>query len=453
MPNSFAYLTLLLWPLISLLLYRKLDTLPATFITIVGGYLILPVKTAIDLPLIPALDKESISAISALLGCIFIKKIKINLLPKNGAEKWLVIIYLLVPILTTLTNTEPVFDGKFWRTGLTFHDAISSTISNYIRLIPFFIGLQVLKECDEQLLLFKYLTIAGLCYSLPILLEIRLSPQLHTWIYGFFPHAFFGQQMREGGFRAVVFLGHGLLVATFITVALASATILWKNRINTFGIPAIIIVLYMMLILLLSKTMGAYFLALILVPAIAWTESAFINHISRAIIAIIILYPLLTMFEIFPQQEIVDFVNNNLNAERSRSLDYRFHNENRLIEHAKEKFLFGWGGWDRNKPWGTVTDGYWIIVFGVSGFIGFIAIFGLALICVISGVKASDKLVDKFEKKILSTHILLVMVIMIDQIPNHSMSGYIWLLIGALLGRSNYIIKKSDMVINPKVTL
>jgi hypothetical protein len=443
MPNSFAYLMIIIWPLVSVMLYKRKDTLTATFFTIVGGYLILPVRTEIDFPLIPALNKESVSALSALIGCIYIKKVKIDLIPKEGVERWLILIFLLLPILTVITNTEPVFDGKFWRPELTFRDAIGGMFLNWVKIIAFILGLQLIKKYDQQLLLFKYFTIAGLWYSLPILLEIRLSPQLHTWIYGFFPH-FFNQQMRGDGFRAVVFLGHGLLVAIFVVIALASATTLWKQRINTFRIPAFLTVLYLLMVLILSKTLGANFLALILIPAIVWLPSSMHNNISRSLMLVIILYPLLTMFKIFPQQEILEFVS-SINPDRAGSLFYRFQMETRILEHTTNKFLFGWGAWDRNLPWGTVPDGYWIVLLSSQGFTAFIAVFGLALTATIKGVKASNELVEKAEKQLLTINILLIVVIMIDQIPNSSMNSiYIWFLLGALIGRSNYILKNKD---------
>lgn len=444
MPNIFAYLMLIIWPLISIMLYRKHNTLPATFVTLVGGYLILPVKTAIDLPLIPAVDKESISAISALIGCIYIKKIKIDLIPKGGLERWLVLLFIFLPVFTVFTNTEPVFDGKFWRPGLTLRDAIGGMFLNYIKLIAFILGLQLVKTYEDQLSLFKYLTIAGLWYSLPILLEIRISPQLHTWIYGFFPHVF-NQQMRGDGFRAVVFLGHGLLVALFVLTALTSATTLWKQRINTFGISAFMIVLYLLVVLILSKTLGANLLALIIIPAIIWLPSSMHNKMSRAIITIIILYPLLTMFNIFPQQEILDFIR-DIDADRAGSLYYRFHMETIILEHSTEKFLFGWGAWNRNLPWGAVPDGFWIVLLSSQGFVAFIAVFGLAVTAIVKGVKACKKLVEKADLQLLSINILLIAVIMIDQIPNSSMNAiYIWFLLGALIGRSNYILKDKEI--------
>ena len=52
MPNNFAYITLIIWPFISLLFYKRLPIITATFLTIVGGFLFLPIKVVIDFPLI-----------------------------------------------------------------------------------------------------------------------------------------------------------------------------------------------------------------------------------------------------------------------------------------------------------------------------------------------------------------------------------------------------------------
>ena len=76
------------------------------------------------------------------------------------------------------------------------------------------------------------LVVAGLAYSVPMLIEVRLSPQINIWVYGFFQHNF-DQMMRYGGFRPIVFLPHGLWVAFFALMALVAAVGLWR-----FGPPA-----------------------------------------------------------------------------------------------------------------------------------------------------------------------------------------------------------------------
>ncbi len=439
MPNIFAYVMLILWPVISVVMFNKLKTITAVFWTITGGYLILPVKVKVDFPLIPALNKESITAIAALIGCIIIKKERFYLIPKGGIEKWIVVLLLILPIFSILTNSEPVFNGNVWISGLTPFDAISKIITIYLILIPFIIGTQLIKSYNDQLLLFKYLVIAGIVYSLPILFEIRMSPQLHTWIYGFFPHTFL-QQMRDDGFRAVVFLGHGLLIAMFLVLFLGSATILWKNRIAVFGISPLIIIIFCLVLLVLSKTLGALLLAAIIIATIAWLPSQFINRIAQLITILVILYPIAIITDIFPHDAILDFAF-SFNADRAQSLEFRLFHEFHLVELAKEKLLFGWGGWGRNRLSTSVTDGYWILAFGNDGIIGLGAFFGLVITSIWKGVNASNNLENKNARNLMAGHILIVAIFMIDQLPNDSLRGYIWIMIGALISRSAQIMR------------
>ena len=137
MPNNFAYIALILWPFISLLFYKRMPIVQATFWTMVGGFLFLPVKTAIDFPFIPPLDKGSIPVIAALIGCRYIKKVKITLLPKEGIERWLVLILLIVPFITTLNNQET----HNFIPGLTLHDTLSAVINQYLFILPLILGI------------------------------------------------------------------------------------------------------------------------------------------------------------------------------------------------------------------------------------------------------------------------------------------------------------------------
>jgi len=433
MPNNFAYIALILWPFISLLFYRHMPIVQATFWTIVGGFLVLPVKTVIDFPFIPPLDKELIPVIAALIGCRYIKKIKIKLVPKEGVERWLVLLFIISPIFTTLNNQEP-FNGI---PGLTLHDTISAIIHQYLFIFPFILGMQIIKTYDDQLLLFKLLVVAGLIYSVPILFEVRMSPQLHTWVYGFFPHSFF-QQVRYDGFRSVVFLGHGLIVSMFIAVSLGAASILLKEKIKLKIIPPWFIVLYLILLLYLNKTIGSFLLGIFVFIAITRLSIHTIRRISLIIIFIALLYPLLSLMDLFPHQQMIQIAT-DFDPARGESLAYRFRNEAILLDHAKDKILFGWGGWNRNRLEGTVTDGYWIILLGQYGIAGFVSLFGLAVLSVWRAIKTVRHLKDKVEIRIVAYHGLLVSVIMIDQLPNASIAAWLIFIIGALLGRSNYI--------------
>lgn len=412
MPNLFAYVMLISWPLLSILFYKRLDTVTASFLTIMGGYMLLPVRVNIDLPLLPALNQNTIPALAALFCCRFIQKIDISLIPKSGPERVLILLLLLLPFITVMNNPEPVYNGAYWKSGLTLYDSISAILLAYLKILPFIIAVQIIKTHKDLMQIVKLLVIAGLCYSLLILFEIRMSPKLHTWIYGFFPHSW-GQQARFGGFRAVVFMGHGLLVSMFLAVCLAAATINFKNNIKTFNIPCSIIVLYLFFVLVVSKSVGAFILGFGLMLSIAFIPNLIKKKIAIAIISLVIFYPMLSMFGMFPHLDLLELVN-SWDAERAQSLEFRFYHEMRLLEHAQQKLYFGWGSWGRNRLADSVTDGYWITILSSYGAIGFSLIFGLAGFSIYKGLKMSVDINNHAEQSLLINFALLISIIMLD---------------------------------------
>jgi len=74
MGNWLAYTVLLAWPLLAIYWYRTQNIQTATILTILGGFMLLPVKTEIDLPMIPAMGKHTIPVVAALIGCWLIKR-------------------------------------------------------------------------------------------------------------------------------------------------------------------------------------------------------------------------------------------------------------------------------------------------------------------------------------------------------------------------------------------
>ncbi|MDC1287712.1 hypothetical protein N8198_07490 [Gammaproteobacteria bacterium] len=435
MGNTLAFLALIAWPFISIFFYKRFDQLTATFCTIVGGLLILPVQVQIDFPLIPPLDKTSISALSALFCLRFVTQTRIRLLPITRAEKLLSIAFLLVPLVTMFNNQESIVsrDGIV-KLGLTYSDAVSSIFENYIILVPFIIGILIVRTYEDQVKIFKLAAIAGLIYSIPILFEVRFSPQLHWWTYGFFPHDF-AQQKRYDGFRPVVFLGHGLLVAMFITTTLGSAISLWREKQRIFSLSNTAVVAYLLVILVLCKSAGALLLGVFLLIAI---RSLNLNNLIRGamvISSIFFLYPLLSMGNLFPHDFLVDLAK-SIDPERAGTLQFRFKHEAALLDHALQKLFFGWGGWNRNRLDGSITDGAWIITLGKYGLFGFCALFGLALLAIGRGFRSIKLLSEPKMKHLVAAHALIISIILVDQIPNSSLNVWTWFLTGALIGRT-----------------
>ena len=443
MPNSFSYLALILWPLIAINLYRKKEVIPATFWTIVGGYLLLPVGVEIDFPLIPSMNKDTIPAIMAFLGCKYIANKDVNLLPPKGVERNLMLLLFLGAIGTVLTNGDPIFVGTNYFTGLSFRDLFSVIMDKYLLLLPFILGMQLIKTTDDQVKLFKLIVFAGLLYSVPILFEIRMSPQLHKWIYGFFPHTW-GQQVRYGGFRPVVFLGHGLWVSMFTVIVIGAAITLSKLKVKLNRPPNTVVIAYLVLILILSKGFGSIILGALMLFIVGFFTPRIIYLVSIVIALLSITYPFLCLIDIFPHQLVIENIA-SINPAQAGSLQFRFSHEIALLERAADRFIFGWGAWGRNRLGDSVVDGYWIGLIGMYGVVGFISIFGLMFIAIWKVRLSIKYLHGKKEKFLLASLSLMVSIIMIDQIPNHSENPFFWFLTGTLIGRHLYILENRSV--------
>ncbi|WP_193162915.1 hypothetical protein [Microbulbifer hainanensis] len=395
----------------------------------------LPVKVSFDLPLLPELNQETIPALSALFGCVVIKKIPFNFLPESNIEKFIVIILLLTPIVTVLTNLDPVLVGSDLRPALQYKQIITMPLIVYLKIIPFLLGLSLIRSKIDLLKLLQLMVFAGIIYSPLVLLEVRLSPQLHTFVYGFFPHEF-SQQIRLDGFRPVVFMGHGLLVSIFYVAVFLCAVELSKHRRKLLGIPAWLIIIYLSLVLMFCKSVGAWGLSLFGFSIINLFGYRGLSRISLILALLVIFYPLLSMANLFPHKEFVDLAG-MFGGDRAQSLDFRFFNENRLIEHTRDKLLFGWGGWDRNRPEGIVTDGFWVIQYSTFGIVGFVAIFGLILSPVFKGRKSIQMISEKELRRYTAFAMFFTALMTINQIPNSSMYSWLWFFLGGMAGFSS----------------
>lgn len=417
----------------------------------------LPVRTAIDLPMIPPLGKESIPAIAAFIGCRFIARKRIPILGQSGLVRWLLLLYIVGPFVTAELNGDSIFIGGRRLPPITHYDALSVMVNQLIFIMPFLLGRQLFRTYEDHLLMFRVLIIAGLFYSLLMLIEVRFSPQLHRWIYGYFPHNF-RQQMRYGGFRPVVFMGHGLLVSFFAVITVISASIFWQLKIKVRRFSPTGVTYYFLLLLLLCKSIGSIlygFGAFLLIKIASFKTQL---HVARILVLLALLYPTLSIVNLFPHQTLMNWA--SMDAERAESLGTRFDNEHQLLDHARKRFFFGWGGWGRNlihdEETGentSITDGRWIITFGTSGCLGFVAEFGLIAMSVFRAMTSFKRINTEKEKGLLSAHALLVGVIMMDQLPNASLAPWLWLLTGILLGRAEAILETSGKRYTDKLAI
>jgi hypothetical protein len=443
-PNWFATFVLLFWPIVALCLYYARPVNQATLWTILGAGLVLPVDAAIKFEGIPQFDKISIPNLAALIGCLLVARTPLRFWSRFGFPEVLLLMSIIGPFITSELNHDPVFIGNRVLPAETHYDALSAVVAQLIFLLPFFLGRQLLRSSADSAEILRALVIAGLIYSLPILIEVQMSPQLHYWVYGYSQHQF-AQTMREGGYRPMVFMSHGLVLTFFIMTTAVAAAALWRTRAVLLRLPPAGILAYLSAMLILCKSVAALAYGSALVPLVLFTKPRFQLLIAMVLVSIALLYPMLRTMGLFPTRPLINIAV-SFSDDRTQSLEYRFDNEDQLLERASHRFLFGWGRWSRNRVFDpesgkdlSVTDGRWIITIGVFGLFGFLAEFGLLAFPVFRAASALKYARSMNDKVNLAALGLIVAINLVDLLPNSSVTPWTWLLVGALLGRAEYL--------------
>lgn len=452
MPNGIAYLTLLLWPLLAIALFRRLPVAQAVIWTILGAYLVLPPVANFNLPLVPPLDKTSIPAVCALGIVLATHPHWRNLLPENVLARLFLAVFVLGAVPTVWTNLDPTIFSRYthaepitfadWSLpGLSHRDVISVLTMQVIVVIPFLLARRFLATEEAMRHLCRALVAGALAYSLPMLIEIRFSPQINIWVYGFFQHEFL-QTMRGGGFRPLVFLPHPLWLALLILLCTMAALALARSS-EGRGLNGRMLLAgaWLFVLLYLCKSLASFTYGVVLLPLILLAPPRLLVQVAMGCAVLATTYPLLRGADMIPVDLLLDWAN-GIDPARAHSLEYRFGNEALLLERAAERPWFGWGGWGRNLVHDvysheilTIPDGHWIITFGTYGWLGYVAEFGLLSLPIV--LIWRESLRPGSEITMLTAVLCLMLGInLVDMLVNATLTPVTWLVVGALLGRA-----------------
>jgi hypothetical protein len=302
----------------------------------------------------------------------------------SGWPRWVdlpMIAWCLCPIASALTN-EPPPDGSW-----PIRDGLSQSW-HYIAWYGFayLLGRMYLTTPGAFRDLIIGTAMAAIIYLPLCLIELRISPQLHRFVYGFAQHDF-NQTLRFGGYRPMVFMKHGLTLATWIVTALIMIAFLtWttsSSKLRGASRESARLTTYVVVLLPMAILMKSTAAALLGVGG--WGVLCLSRWLPSRIWLLLLMavppvYVSLRISGKFSGESLVQLAEKHVSHDRAQSLKFRLDNENLLAERALEKRVYGWGGWGRARiqdEWGkdrSVTDGLWIITFGDRGFVGLVAL-------------------------------------------------------------------------------
>lgn len=455
MPNAFAHLMLALWPVITLVMFRRWPVERALIWSLLGAYLFLPPPpAAFDFPLMPPLTKQSLPSLATFLICLYVYGRRWPLLPETSIGKALVLIFVFSPVLTVITNSEVVFFGRVSIQALGLKDIVALTVLQFILILPFLMARQILASQTGQRELLLAMFVGGLIYSIPMLAEVRLSPQLNIKIYGYFQH-YFEQMIRDGGFRPIVFLYHGLWAAFLAMTTAMAGFALSRQEDMRMRLLYLLGGLYLFGVLILCKTLGSLIYGTLLAPLILFLPLGMQLRIASVFVIVAISYPVLKGAGLVPVDWMLDQAA-RIDPDRAASLEFRLGNEDTLLERAAEKPLFGWGSWGRNHILNpvtgaieTVTDGRWIILLGVYGWVGYLAEFGLVCLPVLMVWREVGRADAAKLTPLLGPTALLLAINALDMLPNATLTPLTWLFAGSLFGYAEMLRGQRDRTYGP----
>jgi hypothetical protein len=370
-----------------------------------------------------------------------------------GLPEVLTLIILIGPFITSMLNNDAIQIGATFLPGVGIYDATSAARDTFIFMLPFFLGRQFSRSVDDNMYALRALAIGGLLYSLPVLFEFRMGPQISHWIYGYDA----GGVNEAGILRPVVFVDNGLLLAFFFAPVVIAAGALWRLRSNIGRFTPGAATAFLSFILLICRSFGSTVYGAVMVPLVRWASPRMQLRVACVLVTLALGYPLLRVANLVPTNSIVNAVA-VLSTTRAESLNTRFVNEATLLHHAWERPWFGWGRFGRERVYhgwngadSTITDGYWITVMGSWGLVGFFAQFGLLALCVFRAATALKFSRTTKESVCLAALALIVAVNTFDLLPNGWLTPWTWLLVGTLLGRAEALSVASRQLVRTPV--
>jgi len=234
-----------------------------------------------------------------------------------------------------------------------------------------------------------------------------------------------------------------------------AALALHKNKIRIGKLSPLIVVGFLLVILVLSKTWSALFFASIGMLFIYRLSPSKQTKWAFLLSALIMFYPISKIMGVFPDKEIISTIA-EYNKERAESMETRYINEEILLTHALKKPFFGWGGWGRNRLYDNtgkdtvITDGKWIIEFGIYGAFGFVFYYLILLTPLYYAFK-SIRYIDESKDQVYFAGLAIILACcIIDSVPNSGMGSMHLLLAGALLGQAEFIKRQRYLLANAR---
>ena len=185
--NALIPITLFGWIPVVVVLFSLLPARKAVITAYLCAWLFLPIA-GYELPGFTNYNKITATTVGVLLGILIYDADRL----RKFQVSWMdlpMFCFCLSPLLSSVSNGLGVYDGA---SGASFKLLTWG--------LPYFTGRLYFSSLQGMRDLGYFMVLGGLIYVPLCLWEVRMSPQLHSNVYGIAQHSF-DQTRRGGGFR------------------------------------------------------------------------------------------------------------------------------------------------------------------------------------------------------------------------------------------------------------
>ncbi|MCA3004289.1 MAG: O-antigen ligase domain-containing protein [bacterium] len=370
------YAVLFTWPLITILLFSFLPAGAAVLTAMLGAWLFLPM-TGLKIPGFPDITKMTVACFSVMLATVMFDAGRFLRLKPSWLDLPMLAWCGLVPFVSALAAGWGPYEG------------LSGIATQSISWgIAYLVGRLYFQAPQHLTTLARAIVIGGLIYAPLCWIEMRMSPQLHNWIYGYHQH-FFGQSRRGDAWRPTVFMQHGLMVSVWMsTAALLAAWLAWTRSVPTlFRLPMWLWAIVLLITAALCRSTGATLLMIGGAGLLAATWLLRTRLLLVVLISIPITYAGLRTLGNWDARQLDAAISAVFPEERAGSLRIRLDSETQTWMLLRGSETFGRGRFDflevkasEDFGRGIIPDGYWVIVLGIYGLVGLSIFFAMLIL-------------------------------------------------------------------------
>jgi len=446
--NLLSSLALFAWIPIALWIGHRWGPAKAAALLFLVPVMLLPEGVSFKPPGIPEFNKGRVAIFWLFAVVLLFHRQRFRALRLNRWITFAILLLLGGSVVTVLLNRDPISGYAVHLPGHRPYDAVHLMIINTLDcVLPFTLAAAMFQSRNDLRVFLRIFVSAALLYSVLQLVELKLSPQLHRWIYGFHQHGFV-QTLRGGGYRPMVFMHHGLALAMFTMTSVIAAAGHYKAGIRPFRVGSGWVLTYLWCILFLSKSLAAFLYSLVAVALVLFASPKWQLRVATALALIVLLYPDFRGAGIIPVDDIEEWISAEYGADRAQSVMFRFVNEEQLLERANERSFFGWGSHCRSCIFApmigkkiSVSDGDWIITWGMFGRVGFVGKYLLLIIPLIFAARRLKYVRRQSDRRMLGALALITAFSAFDLLPNGNFNYLVFVFSGVLMGCTEGIVR------------